>query len=706
MTASRLHHAGRSPASLARFTLGLTMFLLVTLLLSAGAIGRAAPLAAEPDGPALANDEVAPAGGLAAPPGWSDPIPYTVTGMQTPNGLAVDSYHHRLYITSRDNNRLLMLDTATMQVLRQATVGPLPWGVAVSPGANRVYVANFGNGTMSVLDATSLASLATIDFGAGSQPALVGWLFDQLVVALHGLNKFALINSADGALVGTVSTGGKGMWGLAADATRRRVFIGFRDSGEVKVFDEWLFWWWWVTPSGGTVKPCGATGSPYGLAYASEVQKLFVSCASTAGGSVDTAVIYSVSGAGKLTELARNPLDPGGSNGGMVALGNWGNVFFANSASGTISVIGDYSNQVVARLTTGGDPFGIAVDRLYRTVYVGDRGGNRVLVFPDSSVASLRGGNGIAADPGSGKLYVTSRDNGMVLMLNGTTHWTDAVLTIGGRPWGIAINPGTRRVYAAGFDTNKLAVINAGGMELITAIPVGIHSTFVDVNRSTNRVFVVNHDNNLLWVINGETNTVLRSLPTGGGKGAWGLAVNPRLNRVYVAHRDSGELVTFDGTNDRWTLLDDQTVRGCRRGLPYGVGFNPVNNEVYVTCATGMRPNADVNHVDIYSAEADGLKWRVELPLGHGGDDGGGGIAVDTATGNVLFTNSAENTVTIIGRNNHVLKTMYVGLDPFGATANPNTRVFHVALRLGNNVINIPDTLSDPYRSYLPLIAR
>jgi YVTN family beta-propeller protein len=476
------------------------------------------------------------------------------------------------------------------------------------------------------------------------------------------------------------------------------------------VFDEWLFWWWWVTPSGGTVKPCGAAGSPYGLVYNGSAKKLFVSCASVGGGSVDTAVVYSVSDGGVLTEIARNALDPGGTNGGMVALGNWGNILFTNSASGTLNVIGDLSNQVVGKLTTGGDPFGMAVDPVYGTVYVGDRGGNRLLVFRDDYVASLRAGNGIAVNPNTGWLYVTSRDNGFVIMLNGTTHSVNAVLTVGGRPWGIAINPTTKRVYAASFDTNKLAVINAGGMELIAGIPVGVHSTFVDVNRNTNRVFVVNHDNNLLWVIDGATNKVLPRFPnglsTGGGKGAWGLAVNPTLNRVYVAHRDSGELVTFDGTNDKWTLLDDQTIRGCRRGLPFGMAFNPVNNELYVTCATGLRPNDDVNHVDIYDAEADGLKWRVELPLGHGGSDGGGGIAVDTATGNVLFTNSADNSVTIVSRTDRVIKTMYVGLDPFGATADPVTRRFHVALRLGNNVINIDDSVSDPYRSYVPMLLR
>jgi YVTN family beta-propeller protein len=92
--------------------------------------------------------------------------------------------------------------------------------------------------------------------------------------------------------------------------------------------------------------------------------------------------------------------------------------------------------------------------------------------------------------------------------------------------------------------------------------------------------------------------------------------------------------------------------------------------------------------------------------VGHGGADGGGGIAVDTATGNMLITNSIDNTVTILGPTDRVIATIPIGLDPFGATADPVRHRFHIALRNGNNVVSLNDSFRDNFTGYLPLVRR
>ena len=56
------------------------------------------------------------------------------------------------------------------------------------------------------------------------------------------------------------------------------------------------------------------------------------------------------------------------------------------------------------------------------------------------------------------------------------------------------------------------------------------------------------------------------------------------------------------------------------------------------------------------------MRFRTALPIGHGGSNGGG-IAVDTATGNVLITNSVDGTVTLINPADEVCTTLPVG-DP------------------------------------------
>ena len=103
---------------------------------------------------------------------------------------------------------------------------------------------------------------------------------------------------------------------------------------------------------------------------------------------------------------------------------------------------------------------------------------------------------------------------------------------------------------------------------------------------------------------------------------------------------------------------------------PYGLGFNPNNAKLYVACA----PDQSVNGAAIYSAGSSGLSQRVFVAIGEGGSDGGGGVAVNTATGNVFITDSAADTVSVIsGGSNSMIDTIPVGGNPFGAGVDPGT---------------------------------
>jgi len=390
MTVPPSRHPSSSTAKLVRSIFCFSVILLLTILPSITITGRAAPLEADPFGPGAPLDATSSADDLDAPIGFSDPVGYTITGLQKPNGLAVNPYTNRLYVTSRDNSSVLMIDTTNMQMLKKTTVGASPWGVAVNPVTNKVYVANFTAGTLSVLDGTTLDLLTTISFtGTGtnaSRPTFVAAMPNSnlIVVVLYGWQEFALIDGTQDKIVLIVAPEGRGPWGLAVDDKRHRVFVSFRDSGTVEAFDQYPHW---SSPAHSAVSPCGATpyGIPYALAFNSSNDQLYVACAHQ-DGNVDTAVVYSVLDDGVPKEISRAALDSGGSNGGGGVAVNTGsgNAFFTNSLSGTVSVIGGPSNRVIARLPTGVDPFAIAVDSMKGQVYVGDRAGNRIFVFADA----------------------------------------------------------------------------------------------------------------------------------------------------------------------------------------------------------------------------------------------------------------------------------------------------------------------------------
>jgi len=289
----------------------------------------------------------------------------------------------------------------------------------------------------------------------------------------------------------------------------------------------------------------------------------------------------------------------------------------------------------------------------------------------------------VAVDPKTHRVYVTSRDTDRLYVFDGATVAPLDYAGVGREPWGVAFNPNTNRVYVANFASGDLYVLDATTLEVLKIIPVGPNPTFVQINPTTNRIFVVTYGNSGVAVINGATDTLETIVPS-GGTAAWGLAVDPNINLVYVSNRDSGTVTTLDGNNG-YQVVTSRTIQPCggAGAAPYGLAFNPANNKLYIACS----PFHSVNRAAVYRANTTGLTRLAFLPIGDGGDDGGGGVAVDGATSNVFFTNSAANTVSVIGGTSDTVRsTLPTGLSPFGAAVDPVTRRVFVANRDSNDL--------------------
>jgi YVTN family beta-propeller protein len=311
---------------------------------------------------------------------------------------------------------------------------------------------------------------------------------------------------------------------------------------------------------------------------------------------------------------------------------------------------------------------------------------------PDATVVpGLSHPNDVAINATTHRVYISGRNDNSLTMIDGESLAVLKSVTVGQQPWGVAVNPATNKVYVANFASSNVSVLNATTLEVQKTISVGPNPTFVRINEVTNQVFVVTYGNNSVVVLDGATDDMLYAKPS-GGFGAWGLAVNPVLNRVYVSNRDTGSVTTLDGTNS-FQVLNSQTVAPCgpMGSSPYGLGFNQNNAKLYIACA----PDQSVNGAAIYSAGSGGLSQRVYVAIGEGGTDGGGGVAVNTATGNVFITNSAADTVSVIsGVSNQVTATIPVGGNPFGAGVDPGTGRVFVANRNSDDVSVFKDPAS------------
>ena len=291
--------------------------------------------------------------------------------------------------------------------------------------------------------------------------------------------------------------------------------------------------------------------------------------------------------------------------------------------------------------------------------------------------------NDVAVNPQTHRVYVSSRNNDQLTMLDGISLAVLKSVPVGRQPWGVAVNPATNKVYVANFASKNIHVLDATTLEELRVIWVGPNPTLVRINENTNQVFVVTYGNNSVVILDGATDALLDVKPS-GGFGAWGLAINPTLNRLYISNRDSENVTTLDGAAG-FQVIGSQTISPCggKGSSPYGMSFNPVNAKLYVACS----PSGSVNSAAIYSAGSSGLTRQAFIAVGNGGEDGGGGVAVNIATSNVFITNSAADTVSVVsGVSDQVITTVPVGGNPFGDAVDPGTGRVFVANRNTDDV--------------------
>jgi YVTN family beta-propeller protein len=299
--------------------------------------------------------------------------------------------------------------------------------------------------------------------------------------------------------------------------------------------------------------------------------------------------------------------------------------------------------------------------------------------------------NGLDVDPRTGQVFVASRDNGRLFVLDGSTLGELANVAVGSLPVDVAVNPTKNKAYVTKWSSQDVTVLDATTRAILDTIPVGPYPTFVRINPVTHKVFVAKYGSNGLVVINGDTNAIETSVGS-GGVGTWGLAVNPNLNRVYLSNRDSGTVTTLDGNNN-YQVISSQTIKPCggTGSAPYAMDFNPDNNKLYIACS----PFHNVNSAAIYAASAGGLTSLAFFSIGNGGDSGGGGVVVDTATGNAFFTNSVADTVSVVGSTvDRVIATVSAGSNPYGAAADPGRKLIYIGNRDSHSVTVLLDTFT------------
>ncbi len=288
------------------------------------------------------------------------------------------------------------------------------------------------------------------------------------------------------------------------------------------------------------------------------------------------------------------------------------------------------------------------------------------------------------------RIYVASRDNDRVYLLNGATLEVIGGAVVGRQPWGIAYYAPLNKVYVASWSAGTVTVLDGTTLGVLRTISVGPNPTWVKV--AGDRIKLVAYGSNSLVTIDPASDTVVQSLRLSRTNGAWSLAYNAALGLTYVSSRDSKTITVVDSMGAERTVILAGYGAGCE---PYQLEFNPGLGRLYNICNVSNQRN-DV--VVVYQANGVGLTASAEITVGAGGldvpggQDGRGGLVVNPDTASVFVSNAYDNTVSIIdGATNRVIFTAPVGASPFDMGIDVATKRVYTANRLSDDVSLVLD---------------
>ena len=321
------------------------------------------------------------------------------------------------------------------------------------------------------------------------------------------------------------------------------------------------------------------------------------------------------------------------------------------------SVAATSTLAVIATITVGSSPFGVAVNDGDDTVYVAN-------VFGSDTVSVINGRtrtwddtitvgtlpydvavDGLGAN--AGLVYVTNSGGRTVSVINGRSLDDSGTITVGNIPVGVAVNQLDDTVYVTNRTSGTVSVINGRSLDDSVTIPVGSNPIRVAVNDGDDTVYVTNFSSGDVSVINGRTRTVDDTITVGDNP--VGVAVDEGDDTVYVTN--FGSIVWV--INGRTGSVDDTITVGTR---PYGVAVDQRDDTVYVT-------NEGSNNVSVINGRTRTVAGTITVgssPNGVAVDDSG------TNAGLVYVANQGGNTVSVIGR---VTPLLGSASGPAGSTA-------------------------------------
>ncbi len=490
-----------------------------------------------------------------------------------PQGMTFDSSTGQVFVTNSVSYNVSVISAATDSVVASVAFPPgsLPYGVAYVGAAGRVFVADEGSANVSVISDSTDDIVATL--GVGQLPIGVAYdpVTEEVYVANALSNNVSVISVAKDAVLANIGVGLE-PYDVAYVGNRGELWVANALAGTVSL----------IADSTDAVTGTITLGSePDQMVYDSGTGQLFVAdylsnrvwIVSDATGRVVTTIDL---GEGTTSGMAYD------SRTGEIFVADWHLCLPSECLPGTVSVISDRTDQVVASVKVGLYPGGIAFDSEKGEVFVANEGSGNVSVISDATnqvVASIPLGGeptGVAYDGMDGEVFVTNSASGSVSVISDSTDRVVANLTVGGIPEAIVYDGGAQDVFVANdysVPAFVVSVISTVTDRLVATPVVGGYPGGLAYDGEAGEIFVANSASDNVSVISDQTDRVIATVavaadPVGG-------AYASESDSTYISNLEQGTLTRISpGEGSQPAYPVTFTESGLPGGTTWSVAVN------------------------------------------------------------------------------------------------------------------------------------
>jgi DNA-binding beta-propeller fold protein YncE len=163
----------------------------------------------------------------------------TVGDVKTPTGVLAVPELHRIFVAASGSHDVAVIDADHLQVITHVGQIGFPDGLDYAPGVTQVFVSDESGGGELVIDATTNQVVTTINIGGKAGNTHYDPGSGCILVAVQSQNQLAVIDPTTDRLVGRydLDSGCQSPHGFLIDAPRRRAYVTCEDNARLLVVD-------------------------------------------------------------------------------------------------------------------------------------------------------------------------------------------------------------------------------------------------------------------------------------------------------------------------------------------------------------------------------------------------------------------------------------------------------------------------------------